>query len=414
MGMMESAIQGLLYAQGGYRGELDPIARMVATIAGKPDYPPVFAQMHDHVMHLAGVPAKKFYYDAPTFVNTMLSVFMYYGMDIAIVSAPADAYMHEVEALGAKMIRGEDSMPTVDFTEPLIKEPKDLLKLKTPDFYKDGRMPYVLEIMRIGAQMGAAVGVFCAPFSLAVNMRSYPLLIRDMRRDPKFAHELFTFIVDEVLVPYLKVQQKESGAAFAIGADAWSAFPNLTPDMAEEWHLPYAKRLRDAAASFGMLATILGAMDYVEERPERFNPEILRRCLDLSSQVIGTPMAFLPMGRWQDYDLKVVRDWAVEHGGARGTTPIMVGVNARLLHDGPVSRIVEVVKRYIDVLGRDGRMFGFLANIAADTPPEYVHAAIAAFHQYGRYPIAKNLDDVKFEMPKFIPYAQFAKAMAGG
>jgi len=37
MGMMESAIQGLLYAQGSYRGELDPMARMVATIAGKPD-----------------------------------------------------------------------------------------------------------------------------------------------------------------------------------------------------------------------------------------------------------------------------------------------------------------------------------------------------------------------------------------
>ena len=410
--MMESAIQGLLYAQGSYQGELDPMARMMATIAGKPDRPPIAAQMHDHAMYLAGVPAKKFYYDAPIFFNTMLSVFMYYGMDIAIFFG--DVYNFEAEALGAKMIYGEDSMPTIDFTEPLIKEHKDLLKLKTPDFYKDGRMPYELEIMKLNAQMGFGLGIFCAPFSLAVAMRSYPLLIRDMRRDPKFAHELFTFIVDEVLIPFLKVQQKETGAAFAFGADAWAAFPNLTPDMAEEWHLPYAKRLKDAAASFGMFATAAGCMDYCEERLEKFNPAIVRRCFDLFAQVIGMPMAFLGMGRWHDYDLKVVRDWAVEHGGARGTTPIMAGVNARLVHDGPVSKIVEVVKRYMDVLGRDGRLFGFLVNISADTPPEHVHAAIAAFHQYGRYPIAENLDKIKFEMPKFIPYAEFAKMMAGG
>ena len=63
MGMMESMIQGLLYVQGGYRGELDQMGRIVAMIAGKPDHPPVFAQIHDHAMYLAGVPAKKFYYD---------------------------------------------------------------------------------------------------------------------------------------------------------------------------------------------------------------------------------------------------------------------------------------------------------------------------------------------------------------
>jgi uroporphyrinogen-III decarboxylase len=412
MGMMESAIQGLLYTQGGYQGELDPIARLVATIWGKPDRPPVAAQMHDHAMYLAGVPAKKFYYDAPTFFNTMLSVFMYYGMDLAIFFG--DAYNYEAEALGAKMVYGENSMPTVDFTEPLIKEHKDLLKLKTPDFHKDGRIPYAMEIMKLNAQMGLCAGLFCAPFSLAVAIRSYPLLIRDMRRDPKFAHELFTFIVDEVLIPYLKVIKEETGAAFALGADAWSAFPNLTPDMAEEWHLPYAKRLREAAASFGMYATAIATLDYCEERPERFSPEIVRRCFDLASQVMGMPVAFLGMGRWQDYDLQVVRDWAVEKGGARGTALVTAGVNARLLRDGPVTRITEVVKRYMDVLGRDGRLLGFLANISADTPPEHVHAAIAAFHQYGRYPIAENLDKVKFEMPKFIPYAEFAKMMAGG
>jgi len=412
MGMMESMIQGLLYTQGGYRGDLDPMARIVATISGKPDRPPIGAQMHDHAMYLAGVPAKRFYYDAPTFFNTMLSVFLYYGMDVALFFG--DVYNFEVEALGAKMIYGENSMPTVDFTEPLIKEPKDLLKLKTPDPRKDARMPYAMEIIKMGAQMGLGMGMFCAPFSLAVAMRSYPALIKDIRRDPKFAHELFTFIVDDVLVPYIKAMKEECGIALAVGADAWSAFPNVTPDMGKEWIIPYAKRLREATAPFGVYSSLLASLDYCEERPERFNYDIMRKCFDIQAETVGTPMGFLGMGRWQDIDIQVVRDWATERGGARGTVPILAGVNARLLHDGPISRIVEVAKHYLDVLARDGRFLGFLVNIAADTPPEHVHAAIAAFHQYGRYPIAENLDGVKFEMPKFMPYADFAKMMAGG
>jgi hypothetical protein len=41
-----------------------------------------------------------------------------------------------------------------------------------------------------------------------------------------------------------------------------------------------------------------------------------------------------------------------------------------------------------------------LANIPADTNPNHVHAAVAAIHTYGSKPIAKNLDEIEFEMPK--------------
>ena len=412
MGMLESGIQGLLYVQGSYKGELDPMARLVATIYGKPDRVPVAAQMHDHAMYLAGVPAKKYYYDAQTFFNTMMSVFLYYGMDVTLFFA--DVYNYEVEALGAKMIYGEDSMPTVDFTEPLVKDKKDLLKLKTPDPHKDGRMPYALEIVKLNASIGFGIGMFCAPFSLAVAMRSYPLLIRDMKRDPKFAHELFTFIVDEVLVPFIKAQKDEGGIALSIGADAWAAFPNLTPDLAEEWHLPYVLRLREATDAFGVYTATVGSLDYCEERPEHFNNDMIKRCFDFAAKTVGTPLAFMGMGRWQDIDIGVVREW-VDEKARLGRRPVTTSsVNARLLRDGPVSKIADTIKRYIDVLGRDGQLLGFLANIAADTPPEHVHAAIAAFRQYGTYPIAKNLDEVEFKMPEYTPYAEFAKMMAGG
>jgi len=48
-----------------------------------------------------------------------------------------------------------------------------------------------------------------------------------------------------------------------------------------------------------------------------------------------------------------------------------------------------------------------LNQIAAETPPEHVHAAVAACHAYGRLPIATNLNDVRFEITKRESFSEF-------
>ncbi|MDY6834141.1 MAG: uroporphyrinogen decarboxylase family protein [Chloroflexota bacterium] len=407
IGMAKSIAKGLAYSTKLYRGDMDPLARVVATFISKPDRTPVFAQMHDHAMYLAGVSAREFYTDAQLHLDVIRSVSQYYGFDVPI--AIGDVYNIEVEALGAKMIYGDHSMPTVDFTEPLIKEPKDLLKLKSPNPLRDGRMPYSLELAR-----SQGVGLFCAPFSLAVAMRTYPKLIRDMRRDPTFANDLFAFIVDEVLTPYIKAMRKESGVRMAAGADAWSAFPNMTPEMGEQWVLPYAHKLRRAGYRAGVYTSVVASLDYCEERPEHFDNDIIKRCFDVEAKAAGIPVAAMGMGRWQDVDIRVVREWADSKVRLLNTVPIVAGVNARVLHDGPASEIVEVVKQYVDLLGRKGRFVGFLSNISADTPSDHVHAAVAAFHQYGKYPIAEDLDEIEFRMPVIEPYLGHMKIPVAG
>ncbi|MDY6833815.1 MAG: uroporphyrinogen decarboxylase family protein [Chloroflexota bacterium] len=394
--------KGIAYSTGLYRGDLDKGSRLVSTMLGKPDRPPVLAQMHDHAMYMADVPSKEFYGNAQTHLKALRDVTAYYNLDIPVVIG--DVYNIEVEALGAKMIYGENSMPTVDFTQPLIKEPKDLLKLKSPNPLRDGRMPYALELAK---EQG--IGLICAPFSLAVAMRTYPRLIRDMKHDPKFVDDLFNFIINEVHIPYLKAMRKESGVRVAGGPDAWSAFPNVTPEMGERWVLPYSKKLHREAIRIGIHTMILASLDYCEERPEHFDNDMIKKCLDVEAKAGGFPLAILLMGRWQDIDLRVVRDWSDHKMGFLGPAPISAAVNARLLHDGPIDEIVNVVKRYVDVLGRKGRFIGFLANISADTPPEHVHAAVAAFHQYGKYPIADNLDTVHFKMPQVEPFRKSQK-----
>jgi hypothetical protein len=61
-------------------------------------------------------------------------------------------------------------------------------------------------------------------------------------------------------------------------------------------------------------------------------------------------------------------------------------------------------------MARDGRCVIHLNQIAAETPPEHIHAAVAACHTYGRHPIPDNLEDIHFEMPERESFAEFMQA----
>jgi len=368
----------------------------------------VFAQMHDHAMALAGVPARTFYWDARTFVDTMAQVAAYYDMDSPM--PVADVYNFEIEGMGGKMIYSDNAMPTIDFRDPLVKEPDDLLQLKTPDFYRDGRLPYALDCIKFGTEYGVYQSRFCSPFSMAVGIRSYPLLIRDMRRQPEFAHKLFTFIVDEVLIPHLRVQKEYCGITVARGADAWASVPNLSVKDMKEWVVPYNQRLMVKAGENGITANS-NSGDYNEERPEKFDAEILHGSFDVEVASQGSPSLFLGMGRWEEYPLEPVREYTARYRNHGTSVRITAGVNARLLRDGPIEKIVSTVKRFIDAFARDHELSIFLANLPMDTPPAHVHAAIAAVHTYGRKPIADNLDEINFRIPEREPFQEWEKGI---
>ncbi|MFX0059526.1 MAG: uroporphyrinogen decarboxylase family protein [Candidatus Hodarchaeota archaeon] len=366
------------------------------------------AQMHDHPMLLAGIPAKKFYYDAKTLVETIADVAGYYQLDL--FNAWGDNYNVEIEALGGKMIYGEKSMPTIDFRDPLIKEPEDLRKLKLKakevDWYKDGRIPFALDIINYCQEYGTNMGIFTAPFSLAVGLRSYPKLVKDMRKRPEFAHELFNFIVDDILIPYIRAQQDYCDIIYTLGPDAWAVVPNLSVKEMKEWVLPYNLEVTEKAKKFGVMA-MCSSGDYCEERLEKFDVEVLHGCFDVMIESQGATVVSLGMGRWHEYPLEPVRDYTDKYREKGEKVIVSGGINARLLRDGPVEKIVGTIKRYIDTFARDYNLTIFLNNVPADTPPEHIHAAIAATHTYGRLPIADNLDEIAFELPHKKPFNEW-------
>lgn len=375
---------------------------------------PVMAQMYDHAMFLAGVPAQKFYSDAKTHIAAIAAVSAYYGLDAA--TGGGDTYNYEAEALGQKMIHSEHAMPDIDSREPLIREPGDLKKIKVPDWERAARIPFILEIIRMNAEMGFATGKFSAPFSLAVSLRTYPKLIRDLRKDPGFAHDLFSFLVDEVLTSYLKVQKKYCGIKAATGADAWAVFPNLTPDLTEQWVVPYAERLFKKCTDFGLITMAAGGGgDYCEERVEKFDKQILHRCFAIQQKLLlNTPMLILGMGRWHEYPLEPVAEYLQKYRDKGIRASIMANLNARLLRDGPPERIIAAVKRFIKVLGRAHNLAIVLANIPADTPPRHIHAAVAATRACGRLAPGADPDEIEVTVPERESLQEYIDTMSGG
>jgi uroporphyrinogen-III decarboxylase len=391
----------------------DPKTWCIAQNQGNPDWIQVTAQMHDHAMTLAGAPARKFYDDANVHVNVMVAVAAYYGFDAGRGSF--DVYNIEAEAMGQKMISSHDAMPTVDFREPLIESPGDLLRIQVPDWRSAGRAPFALDVIKLNASLGLNRGYFCAPFSLAVALRSYPRLIKDMKRDPGFARDIFTFLVDEILPSYLRVQKDYCGVTVGLGSDAWAAFPNLSPALLEEWVVPYTDRLSANLKEFGASALYVGGADYCEERVEHFDTHILFKCMDIQVKFAGgAPIMFMGMGRWQDYPLEPMVEYLQPYKDKGLRATITAGVNARLLRDGPIERIVDYIRRVIDAIGRDHDLSFWLANIPADAPPKHVHAAVAAVHTYGRRPMLESLDDVEVHMPPTGSFREYVDRVSEG
>jgi len=372
---------------------------------------PLAVQMHDHAMVLAGVPAKTFFYDAKTNLATCALVSGYYGFDS--LAAGYDGYNIEIEALGGKLVYGENAMPTIDFRDPLIKRPEDLEKLKNKkvNFRKDGRFPLALEHSNLSLEYGFSVAMFCSPFSMAVGMRGFPALYRDIRKNPKFYAELITFIVDDVIIPWIKVQNEDTGNLMAVGADAWASIPNLSVKEMMDWVVPYNQRLIQKTKKYGII--IMGSTGlYSEERAEKFDPKILHGSFDVELASSSVPAIMFLQGHANEYPLQSVRDYTAKAREQGKKFSVSATINAQLLRDGPVDKIVNKIKETIDMFARDHEFNIILGNIPTDAPSDHIHAAVAAVHTYGKLPIAENLDEIQFKMPKKEPFNEWRKKNA--
>jgi uroporphyrinogen-III decarboxylase len=365
------------------------------TLSPEDDHIVIGAQINDHSAFLSGVSPERFFTDADTFTQAQLLVTEYYKLDT--LSNFWDVYNVEAEALGQKVVFCPVGLPDVDRTQPLMSQPSDLDRLHPPNPYKSGRMPWIQMLNKNFLEMTGKLErvYFTAPFSLAVNIRGYQNLMEDMFLRPAFAHRLFKFLCDDVLVPHIEAMREAVDMPDLLmdGRDAWASPPMITLDMMDEYVVTYTERLRDKVGD--NLLTRGNWGDAKSRDPERFFLQ-KTKCSPGSLSVLDPDLYEVGPER--------VKAYANEHN-----LFVTAGVDAALLQKGPVEAIVERIKFYIDKIARDGRCMIHLNHIPAETPSEHVHAAVAACHTYGRLPIPENLDDIQLEIPKRESFLDFVK-----
>ncbi len=366
-----------------------------ANTSTKDDHVAIGGQINDHAAFLAGVSSERFFTDAEIFTQTQLLVTEYYKLDT--LSNFWDVYNVEAEAMGQKVIYYPDGLPDIDRTRPLIAQPSDLDRLHPPDPYTSGRLPWIQQVNKKFLEMTGKLErvYFTAPFSLAANTRGYENLITDMYLRPAFAHRLFKFLCDDVLVPHIEAMRKEVGMPDLLmdGRDAWASPPMITLDMVDEYVVTYTERLRDKVGN--NLITRGSWGDAKSRDPERF----------FSQKIKCTPGSLSV----SDPDLYEIGPDRVKAYADANDLFVTAGVDAALLQEGPVEAIVERIKLYIDKFARNGRCMIHLNQVPGETPCEHVHAAVAACHTYGRFPIHENLDGIHFEVPKRESFLEFVK-----
>lgn len=379
-------------------GTQERIQRFFKAVKGEPEGVPILAQINEHFVKLCGGNIREAYTNPEKFVEMNLAVFEYYALDLP--GFYYDIYNIEAEALGQRMNWEEDRMPDIDRRHPLIREHSDLDRLRPPDFQKAGRMPFVLELMKRCYDLGLPVRIrFCSPFSLAVNVRGIEPLLMDMLTAPKFAHRLLTFLTDEVLAPWVTAQRESIGQprASGNGADAAASPPIVTVEILEEFVMPYAARMNEKIG--GVTSMGYWGYSYLFRQPAKF-----RKMLELMASVSPGLLMCL------DPDVALTGPEPYVQFARERKMPLMLGLDTMLLQEGPIARIVERCRHYVQAGTRGGPLVMFFNDISVNTPPGNVHAAVAAVRHFGKYPIEDRPLE-SFRMPETQSFEEFRRRM---
>jgi len=342
---------------------------------GIPKRVPVYAQLCELIPGEVGQSAREVFQDPELLNMGIFTVCEKYGIDVPIVDL--DTYNIEAEAIGQKISFHDDIMPDIDRAHPLIQEEGDLRKIVTPDFDKAGRCPFVVEAYTVYERL---IGVkaslaFCAPFSLAANIRGIETLIMDMCLKPEFAHDLMTRVTEELLIPWLEyLKGKFPQAPAIVGADALASLPIVNINLMNEFIAPYVERLREACGPTVCVPNWTG---------ERYakNPE---EVMDIRLRV--NPVFV----EGQDPDVEALGPEFYKAYAEKHDLSLLLGVGAVFLRTSTPEEIFNRVKYYVEVGGKKGRLLFYLCNIEPGTPRENIKAAVDAVHKYGTYERCNN------------------------
>lgn len=345
--------------------------RLQKAIEGIPDCVPFTSQMHEFAMAWSGTSGSKFYTDASALVTGIVKTAEEFDFDVPGLGY--DVYNIEAEALGQKLIFSERQAPAINKPLRLLREKKDLLSLKVPLPGSSGRMPFVLNTLRLYRERTGTPPTiqFCAPFSLAVLLRGYEDFMLDLYEEERaFAHDLLSFLTEEVIAPWIKVQQEEfPESTSAIGADALCSPPMVNTTFIKNFSIPYIRRLKE-------LCTVpVSVINWWGESHVKNPIELLSLKLEVASGLI----------RAQDPDVAILGPEIFKEFAIENDVVLELGIGDGILNRGPEEKIRDRIQHYVHKASQGGKFILYLSSLNAETPPENIRTAVSAIRKYGKY-----------------------------
>lgn len=343
---------------------------------GEADFIPVTAQISEFCAKYRGYNARQFYSDPILFVRGNLDVQQEFGFDVP--DLVWDVYCIEAEALGGQMAWFDDLCPALDNTEPIVRNEKDLARLKAPDPLRAGRMPFILEALQVMKELAGYTHYihYCAPISLAAQLLQFEKLILAMRENPKFVHRVMNFIVEEVTVPYIDAYLKTvPGATTAHGKDAIGSLPFITEEILEEFSVPYLLKIKNAVENrYG---------DKVHVRCDNWWGDAFAKNIEnfWDTKLRVTPQYL----KVQDPDcFRIGSERVRAFADTRGCA-LSFGIGTLIVEKGTKLDLERRVHEYLEVGGRGPygkKFFLYFCNFSALVPPENVWTSINAVKTY--------------------------------
>lgn len=330
---------------------------------GMADRVPVVPQTFMFAAETAGIKVGAFAHSAAKMVEAQLVSQAKYGYDGCVIDFD-DATL--AEACGAKVIFREDEPAIVDEAELVVKDLRDVERLRLPDPWKDGRLPIWLEATRllkdrIGDHVFIMGRADQGPFSLACLLRGPQQFMMDLldEESEQGVHALIDYCRRACAV--FALAQKEAGAHATSIGDAFAG-PNLiSPEMYRKFALEPEMRLTEEVQAAG---------------------------IPFSIHICGNTNGIIAdMGRTGAKILEV--DWQLDMAEARRAVPastvLMGNINPSApMAFGTTEQVEAAVRGILDATGGRGVFLSSGCAMGRNTKPENMRALMAAAEKYGR------------------------------